>query len=158
MLKNLLGILLTALAIAIVLPRSFGGNSRGDLLAYTLMDRYGKTSLLIYDPQFGVSVPVHTDSNQISFSFSADGRLAFSSGPSAIGQIHILDLVSGQSFPTGISPDVQRLTYPLTWSRDGRYLAFASSVDVQRQQLYVWDGRTAINITPDGLVDTAGNY
>ena len=146
-------------ALAIVLTRSIGGSHHTDLLAYTLRDGPGKTTLLMYDPRFGVSLPVHTDANAsaIAFSFSLEGQLAFELGSDNVGQIHVWDTVSGQSSLIGFSP-VPQSTFPTVWSPDGHYLAFVFDVDGKDEQLYVWDGKTTINVTPDGLSRTASIY
>jgi Tol biopolymer transport system component len=179
--------------------------SSSDLLAYTSNPQ----SLMLYDVDSRISIPVLTDVKPISLSFSLskDGRLAYSLIENGLIEISIFDnrLVDHQVQNIIQIPTTQQLSYPLSWSPDGRYLAFGSphegdsseiylldthaanqqainitqmpatreipsnwspdgrylafaSFQDNKPLLYVWNGETSINITPEDMPDTADSY
>ncbi len=130
---------------------------RTDRLAYTVNTAGWKTSLMLYDPGKGTSTLVHSDNNFMRFSFSTDGRLAFSSGPESKGQIYVSDTVSARSSPVNISQNPRATGYPLAWSPDGHYLAFVSYLD-NSALIELWDGKTTVNITPNDLEEAVRSY
>jgi Tol biopolymer transport system component len=126
----------------------------GDLLAYTIYSYDEGTSLMLYDPLIDESILLYEYEGdgrlfRFSFIFSQDGRIALR----LLNEYELLILnirTPGQP-PMNLSETLGLSGYPLSWSPDGRYLAFASHDD--NRLIYVWDGDTAINIVPDSLYD-----
>lgn len=129
-------------------------SDKTDMLAYTVKTVGPNTALKLYDPRTDTSKLIHVDSDDIDFSFSANGRLAYSSNSGDTSQIYVVDTLSPNSSPINISQDRTAKNSPLAWSRDGRYLAFISESHDKKILLNVWDGNTTVNITPSDLVDT----
>ncbi|MEP7289408.1 MAG: hypothetical protein ABI947_26970 [Chloroflexota bacterium] len=128
-----------------------------DWLAYTI--RLGKKNLMmLYDPYKNIRVRVHTYDNRITFSLSKNGYLAFSSGINGKPQISIWDTHAAYRSSTQVDQNSKAANYPLAWSPDGRYLAFVSYLDGKHYLIYVWDGKTTINITPNDLADSVQSY
>jgi Tol biopolymer transport system component len=136
-----------------------GRESSGDLLAYTNVI-YGlqKRLLILYDVNNRMKVPVFNwgDSN-FDFSLTSDGQLAYSSFQNDHREIYLLDTraVNPKAVNITQTPDIDEA--PLAGSLDGRYLAYVSNQD-NKSLLYVWDGTTAVNITPKDLPETALFY
>src|SRR5260221_9163698 len=115
--------MLLALALVITEGREYTRNGTSKL-AYTNGTGDGNISLMVYDPRSSQTTAVMSDNNltntrNIRFSFSADGHLAFSSGPEGYGQIHILATQSSDSLPFNISEEPDAHDLPLAWSPDG---------------------------------------
>jgi dipeptidyl aminopeptidase/acylaminoacyl peptidase len=73
-------------------------------------------------------------------------------------EIYVLDAKSQDRLPINISKDINQNGFPIAWSPDGQYLAFESFQDEDDKLIYVWDGETAINITPNDMRDEAESY
>lgn len=142
------------------------GATPAEKVAYLITTSDGKNSLMLFDAQSGMNIPILADVDFIlygdrirnPFSYSADGRLAYLSGPKDNAQLYILDTLSAGSVPVNISPDPKGNYYPLAWSPDGHYLAFVSHPEGNNVLLYIWDGSAAINITPTKVHSVGVGY
>ncbi len=135
-------------------------NSSGkneDMLAYTTIDFHTKRLLMLYDLHHRVSVPLLTNIDFSRFALSRDGRLAYPSADEGNWEIYVLDTRLADRSPVNISQTPDSDEFPLTWSPDGRYLAFESETE-KNGLIYVWDGETAVNITPNDLENTVSSY
>lgn len=134
-----------------------GKESSADLLAYA-SEYYGwQTNLLkLYDPDNRMSVPVATGTIG-KFTFSADGRLVYSLNENDNDEIYLLDTHTANPQAINITQMPISHEFPLEWSPDGRYLAFVSNQD-EKSLIYVWDGETTFNITPELMPDIAESY
>lgn len=133
-------------------------DDNGDLLAYTVTNSAGERSLMLYEPDTGIHTTLLSDIGYSGFRFSADGRIALSLTSKGYGEIHILDTQSENRLPVNLSQEKNIFGRPLAWSPNGRYLAISSYPFSDGRQIYVWDGETAINITPNGMVKPARGY
>jgi hypothetical protein len=113
---------------------------------------------MVYNPLTGLSRPVFKNNNVGRFSFSVNGRLAFST----INE-HNLDIYVPDNLTTDISlsnitksPDMD--DYPLAWSANSKYLAFESYQDEQNRLIEVWNGEIVINITPSDIDSPVDSY
>jgi WD40 repeat protein len=148
-------VLLGALAGLLPLVHISASDDYRDVLVYTVDDFDGELTFNLFDPRRGESTPVYT-SGRTSFSFSVDGRLAISCGPETEATICVIDTQRPDSAPITISTDPPASGFPIAWSPDGRYLAFALSSEDRKYPLYVWDGETVLNITPDDPESNTG--
>lgn len=153
-----LTIIMIMSAVLILLAR-FTGTSRqssGNLLAYTDFERKD-ISLTLYDVDSRIGLPIGIAGTISGFSLSADSRLAYSSNETGNGEIYLLDTQADK--PTTIDITQTPITHevPLSWSPDGRYLAYVSNQDA-KSALYIWDGETAADITPSDMQDKPVAY
>jgi hypothetical protein len=149
---KLAGLICSAGLIFVLAARLGGGIVPYDALAYILADSELEYSLKLHDRHRNMSATLASNVDFYDFSFSADGRLAFSLINENYHEIYIADSQSADVVPLN---SIQNSgNYLLAWSHDGRYMAFTTSIDDQNL-LKVWDGETVINITPDNVVDSA---
>ena len=127
-----------------------------DILAYSVYEYGNGMVLYTYDTSSGEHTMLQRSDDNLKFAFSPDGRIAFSTGWiwQSDGELFIMDASGPDQLPLNLSNEVNMVGYPLGWSADGNYLAFASVVDDRQQAIYIWDGITAIEITPE---NTLGN-
>jgi WD40 repeat protein len=147
--------ILLTIAIALVLSVYFiaisshaqtNANNGTDILIYKTYDdewRY-------YDPhnQTDIILP----DVGLYPSFSQDGRVAFIRQDENDKGLYVFDPQMPDIAPINISQTSVENSYTLNWSPDGRYLAFRlaqGEYEYYPNSLYVWDGETVINITPD---------
>jgi Tol biopolymer transport system component len=144
-------------ALLILLTRfiAIGRGTNSDLLAYTI--GWQPTSLMLYDFSNGSNTQIFSSSDSITFSLSADGRIAYTSRESGEGEVYILNTGAADSTLINITQTPTTNEFPSAWSPDGRYLAFVSN-EKERPQLYIWDGVAAINITPNDTPDMIQSY
>jgi Tol biopolymer transport system component len=190
--------------LSILLAR-FIGNGRqasGDLLAYRGRGVYSQ-KLMLYDVNNRMKVPIFITSGHFRFDFSKNQNFAYSLINN--GMIEIAIVRNFQAKTVAQTPTTQQFPYSLSWSPDGRYLAFGSpheddiseiyllDTEATDQQavkitqmpttgeillgwspdgqyltleshqdderlLYVWDGKTIINITPENMPEPALSY
>jgi Tol biopolymer transport system component len=154
------GLMSTAAVIGILFMGLFGRYVPYSVLAYTSREVYNtpEISLSMYDLGHGISATVLPIVDFYDFSFSADGRLAFSLIEQDNAEIYIANTQFLDAPPINIPHNLTTDDYPLGWSPDGRFLAFASYIDEQNALIYVWDGKKAINITPENMPETAEAY
>jgi WD40-like Beta Propeller Repeat len=140
---------------------------RPDMLAYVSDDNH----LILYNPRDRTETTVLNNVN--NFLIGRDGRIAFTKLDEDDSDIYVFDPSTPAIAPHNISQNPTASNYPLAWSPDGHYLAFASfsessnySNDIWiyqggylagsgEQSLYVWDSETTVNIMPDNDLDTA---
>jgi Tol biopolymer transport system component len=143
----------------LILLTRFIATSRGDsndLLAYTVI-RYGDISLMLYDLSSAVNTSIFNSKDFIWFSLSNDGQLAYSSNEGSNGEIYVLDTRQTDQQAINITQMPTSLESPLAWSPDGSYLAFMSS-EGGKLLLYIWNGETAFNITPEDMPENLDTY
>ncbi len=145
---------IAAAVLIVVMPGAAGyaeEERAGDWLVYASGDYDEFVTYYLYNPQTGVHRSFFTDYSQTAyFSVSVDGRLAFASERGNLPDIFVMDTVFGDSSAiTNIMQSPTTIEYPLGWSHDGHYLAY-SSYEPGYKRLYVWDGATAVDITPEG--------
>jgi Tol biopolymer transport system component len=126
------------------------------MLAYARWNS-GEITLALYDPRNGVNMPLLNNIEK-QFRFSADKRLAFSANYEGDVEVYVLDTSTPDSLPVNISQNPDTTELLLGWSHDGHYLAFESYENEQDKLIYVWDGETTINITPDTINYFADRY
>lgn len=153
-----LTVMMIVSAVFILLARviGVGKGSDGNLLAYTHFER--KTiSLTLYDVDNRIGLPMGVPGKISGFSLSADSRLAYSSNETGSDEIYVLDTQADKPTTINITQTPTSHEVPLSWSPDGRYLAYVSTHD-QTPLLYVWDGETVMDVTPDDMHDTSVTY
>lgn len=128
-----------------------------DVLAYSIF-RYGEgTTLNLYDTSSHENTILYQSDDRLHFVFGSNGRIAFSTGWTweNNGELFTLDTTESESPLFNLSQELEIEGYPLGWSDDGNYLAFASEIDEgQQQAIYIWDGTAVIDVTPQ---NTLGN-
>jgi len=151
--------LVAASLLVILLARfiAIGSGTDRDLLAYSIGGFGEPASLLLYDLGNAVKTQIFSTSDTITFSLSADGRIAYTSRASGDSEIDILDTRASDPTAVNITNSPTTQEYPSSWSPDGRYLAFVSS-EKETLQLYLWDGESVVNITPNDTPDTIQSY
>lgn len=128
-----------------------------DVLAYSVFDYDDGTTLYLYDTSNDENTTLYLSDDRLHFVFGSNGRIAFSTGWSwkNNGEMFILDTTASDQSVVNLSRELNMVGYPLGWSYDGTYLAFASVINGgQQQAIYIWNGATAIDITPQ---NTLGN-
>jgi WD40 repeat protein len=139
-----------------------------DMLAYVSADDH----LMLYDPRDRTETTLLE--NVRNFVLSREGRVAFTRLDDT--ELYVFDPSTPALDPINISQNPDELVYPLGWSPDGRYLAFASFREgsgysdniwiafgsyiagSRDQSLYVWDGETTTNIMPETTLATANVF
>lgn len=129
--------------------------SSNDLLVYTVIKNHN-TLLMLYDFGNATNTQILTSADFIWFSLSQDGQLAYSANESN-GEIYLLDTRAVETEAINITQMPATRESPLLWSPDGRYLAFISRQD-RKLLLYIWDGETALNVTPEDLPEIPNSY
>lgn len=128
-----------------------------DVLVYSVQHRGGSATLFRYDPQTGTTTALYESQTAVHFTLSREGRIAFSTewNWGNNGEMYLLDALANDATPINFTEIVGMRGYPLSWSPDGRYLAFASWVHGDNRQngkdlrLYIWNGNTVVDIMPD---------
>jgi hypothetical protein len=127
-----------------------------DILVYSVFNSGdGTTTLYLYDTSSDENTMLYQSDDGLYFLFGSNGHIAFSIGWlwENNGELFILDTTDLDQPLVNLSHELNMLGYPLGWSYDGTYLAFASVIDGgQQQAIYVWDGTTAIDITPQNML------
>jgi WD40 repeat protein len=136
-----------------------------DRLAYVSDDHH----LILYDPHDRTEITLVDDVG--SFVLGRDGRIAFTRpGEYDTGlfvfdsfdendtDLYVFDPSTPALMPANISQNSSVYNYPLAWSPDGRYLAFGSYQKNIDHSIYVWNGETITNITPENGLDTAEQF
>ncbi|MEO1442624.1 MAG: hypothetical protein AAFV33_19635, partial [Chloroflexota bacterium] len=153
--------LLAAWGVMIGIAVFFGGDVRreiastnhGDMLAYVTQDY----RLMLYDPRTRTETELMTGVED--FRLSRDGRVAFKNTDENDHDVYVYDPATPDVAPINISQDTLLKNSPLSWSPDGRYLAFAAYLDSFGDQLlYVWDGERAIRVKPENPLHTADRF
>jgi Tol biopolymer transport system component len=146
-----LTIMMIVSAVFILLMRLIGTSreSGGNLLAYS--DFEGKAvSLTLYDVDNRMGLPIGIAGTISGFSLSADSRLAYASNETGSDEIYLLDTQADKPTTINITQTPTTHEVPLSWSPDGRYLAFVSDQDA-KSALHIWDGETAVDVTPEDM-------
>ncbi|MCA9904295.1 MAG: hypothetical protein KC547_10580 [Anaerolineae bacterium] len=125
-----------------------------DALAYTVSTYGDGTTLYLYDTSSGKTTVHYQDDGRLHFVFGSHGLIALSTDWTweNNGELFILDTTESEPPLVNLSQQIGMAGYPLGWSDDGSYLAFASEIDDgQRQAIYVWDGTSTTDITPQNM-------
>ena len=137
---------------------SLSANGSGDVLIYAVNDN-AATTYLRYDPGTGSRTEITTLAGFRPFIVSVEGRLALSSNYWGY------EGARGAEGVTVIGTDGQRIqvnaaTLPYgsawAWSPDGQLLAFTAGPNNEERDLFVWDGRAALPVFPEGGATHAG--
>ncbi|MBZ0300558.1 MAG: hypothetical protein K8J31_12490 [Anaerolineae bacterium] len=156
-------ILCFSLAFLLISGAASTGNSQEnavsdvDTLAYSAFDYDDGTTLYLYDAGRDENKMLYQSKDRLHFVFGSQGRIAFSTEWTweNNGKLFVMDPTDPDQPLVNLSRELDITGYPLGWSGDGSYLAFASVVNGGPQQaIYIWDGITAIDITPQ---HTPGN-
>ncbi len=141
-----------------------------DMLAYVSEEGH----LMLYDPRDRTETKLLE--NVDTFLLARDGRVAFTRPDENDTDLYVFDPSTPDLDPINISQNPAVGHYPVAWSPDGRYLAFASFTQSgdyapymlilqgqylalnTEQTLYVWDGETITNIMPDDLLAPAESF
>lgn len=132
-----------------------------DTLAYSVYTYGDGTTLYLYDASADKTTTLYQDDGRLHFVFGSNGLIASSTDWTweNNGELFILDTTESEPPLVNLSQQIGMSGYPLGWSDDGNYLAFASEIDgSQRQAIYVWDGTTATDITPQNTPGTPQSY
>lgn len=119
------------------------------------------TTFMRYDPVTGERRVIVDGLEFGGFSVNPQGMVAYTVTVDGNQEIYVVDSSVPGSLPYQIIERPSTHDRPLAWSRDGRYLAFASELvgnDDDHVWLYVWNGEHAINITPSDLPSRAEHY
>ncbi|MEO8608271.1 MAG: hypothetical protein ABI690_10335 [Chloroflexota bacterium] len=138
-----------------------GADEDTDLLVYKLNNFDGKPSLILYDPATGEKTSLLTDVDFGGFSLSTDGRLAYSLVENDQRDLYIQDIYMLDQEPVNISNTQDANEDVLSWSPDGRYLAFVLTGKDNIERLYVWDSTAStafVDITPQDMTDVPEWY
>jgi Tol biopolymer transport system component len=133
--------LLITLALLFSLENDVAQERHGDLLIYKTGLYTEPQPLTLYDPRAKTHTPLFDGIAVGAFSFSATGMLAFAAQPEGDSEVYIWDVHAPDNPPINISRNSERQDYPLSWSPDGRYLAFEAD-DGQRDFVFVWDSKS----------------
>jgi dipeptidyl aminopeptidase/acylaminoacyl peptidase len=143
---------------------------RDDMLAYVS----DEGQLMVYDPRERTTTKLLD--NVSNFVLSRDGRVVFTKLDEDDPDLYLFDPANPALAPINITQDRAAKHYPVAWSPDGRYLAFASFNEAgdysdtvwiyqggyhagsSDQSLYVWDGEKVTNIMPDDPLDAADSF
>ncbi|MEO8606359.1 MAG: hypothetical protein ABI690_00630 [Chloroflexota bacterium] len=155
------------LAIALLLILTFGsvGADEGqDLLLVTISGNNGENiELNLYDPAADISTPLLANytANDSAYSnaiLSADGRLAFSASFEGHITAHILDTKHLDQLVTMVTNVGSADEYPLSWSPNGKLLAYQSLSHDGPALFSVWDGETSVDVTPQNIQTNVSQY
>lgn len=149
--------LLTLAVVVMISTASDRGSlvENNDVLAYSHFTYENGTTLYLYDTSRGEHREIYQTDGHIRFVFSADGRIAFSENN---GELFIVDTAASNQVPFDLTREIEVRGYPLGWSPEGQYLAFATRQDEKRLLLYIWDGESIFDITPDTGAWTPEQY
>lgn len=117
----------------------------GDYLVYVVSPRSPNSQFMLYDPAENTHEPFLPDWDIRTLSISANGRFAFSSPHEGTYPIYVLDQPFSNGVPAKITGDTSTRYYPIAWSPDGHYLAYASFQD-NKTTLLIWDGESSVQI------------
>jgi hypothetical protein len=92
------------------------------------------------------------------FAIARDDRVAFTRLEENDSALYVFDPSTPTLAPINVSLNSAAHNDPISWSPDGRYLAFSSYQDERDQFLYVWDGETTINIMPTNGLAAANRF
>ncbi len=141
-----------------------------DTLAYVSEDN----QLILYYPYDRTETSLLQ--NVSNFVLGQDGRIAFTRVDENYHALYVFDPSMPTNDPIDVSQNLETIYYPLGWSPDGRYLAFASfgatgtysdSIWIYQesyraassdQTLYVWDGEQVINVMPETALGAARGF
>lgn len=124
--------------------------SSGDALAFTVENLTGGHAAFLYDPATHSARLILDDFNVSTMEFSSDGRLAFSVYDEANPILYVADVLGdGSLLNLTDTLSLAAYAYPIGWSQGGQYLAFVEAWN-EAHLLYVWDGESATDVTPDG--------
>lgn len=132
-----------------------------DILVYSVYNYEDGTTLYRYDTNSDETTILYHDDDTLNFVYGSNDRIAFSTGWAwkNNGELFILDTTKPDQPLINLSQEIDLFGSPLGWSADGSYLAFASEIDEgQRQALYIWDGTTATDITPQHTLGNPENF
>lgn len=120
-------------------------------------------TLMRYDPVTGEHRVIVDGLESVwsTFVVNSNGLVAFADSTDGDAEIYVVDSSLENPTPQLLIDRPSTHDRPLAWSRDGRYLAFASELvgnEDDHVWLYVWDGEHAINITPSDLPSRAEQY
>ncbi len=120
-----------------------------DVLAYTVNSGSieGKTDLMLYEPLSRSRSLLRSNVEHGHFKLSKNRQLAFSSTKDGNTDIYVTDTQQSDQILINISQASDAYDYPLGWSLDGKYLAFASRTAGDKS-IYIWDSEKTTNITP----------
>lgn len=142
-------LLLIGIQTALICVMMLVGKTRTvNMLAYSIHQDSHPSELVLFDAQHRLHFAPFTHIAQYyGFGLSPDGRVALLLQREQRRDLVVWNMGSPYSPQTTIGRGLAIYSPPI-WSRDGRYLAFrVESAD--GDQLYVWDGETTHNITPD---------
>ena len=126
--------------------RVLAAQNNTDLLAYSTYEFDGKRSVMLYDPSNNASTQVLTMTGFLNIALSSNRDVAYSPTVEGRATVHLSNALAPGRTTTIIRGNPNANEYPLSWSRDGRYLAIASYADVVK--LLIYDGSNIIDITP----------
>lgn len=160
--KQRLALILTSFLIAALWRSSAAfaiqSEPSGDLLVYSVGVSGDYHTTHLYDPAAQDQTVILEDYHATSLKFSVDGRLAFANFHDRTSELYMVDLVQGDS-PINLNDSLNMDAYavPLDWSPNGSLLAFYTQSDDERR-LYIWDGTSALDVTPEGVAKDVAWY
>jgi hypothetical protein len=158
-LRKYIGILLGIVLLLLPLAQVSAGDKQ-DLLLISVFGNNGENmGLNLYDPATDVSTPLLTKNPTYRNPLlSADGRLAYSTTIEGRLELDVLDSQQPDQPFVAVKPVGEGDQYALAWSPDGHKLAFQVLPPDGHALMYVWDGTTSVDITPQGVDDTIQQY
>lgn len=108
-------------------------------------DAYDAGHLVMYEPAKDDHTPILPEWIVRVPILNGKGGLAFSSSREGNSEIYILKYPFADDTPLNITNDAFSEDSPLSWSPDGRYLAFESARS-NGKTLMIWDGKKALPI------------
>lgn len=114
---------------------------------------------MLHDTRTGENTLLFESDYYMRINASPDGRVAFSYFYADIEDLYVLNVAFPEEPPFNLSDEFDLPGgYPLCWDPEGRQLAFSSSRFGSENYIYVWDGETVLNITPDDMPGDPDNY
>lgn len=110
-----------------------------DYLIYKIVEPPGKGQYSFYDPIKDSHTPLLSDWSINAYSMNLENRLAFSGSKDGKGEIYLLDFPFADHSPVRITDEASAANVVISWSPDGRYLAYAT-IGADEKTLSVWDG------------------
>lgn len=106
-----------------------------------------KTQVSYYDPATNITRPILQgwDIDVRSFSISQNNQLAFSALNNGKYDIYILDYPFTSNEPVNITHDLNRDDFVVSWSRDGKLLAYRATEE-EGGTISILDGNTTLDI------------